>query len=91
MAASIQPPEDFNLLLLHHARRHIKSNPNASGIRIGHPNSTGDVDLTLSYARDTINEIIPDYVYRFLKSNEFLKVVPEACFFSYIFKRCLEA
>jgi hypothetical protein len=48
----------------------IKSNPNASGIRIGHPNSTGDVDLTLSYARDTINEIIPDYVYRFLKSNE---------------------
>jgi|688.fasta_scaffold69276_4 hypothetical protein len=48
----------------------IKSNPNASGIRIGHQNSTGDVDLTLSYARDTINEIIPDYVYRFLKSNE---------------------
>ena len=48
----------------------IKSNPNASGIRIGHPNSTGDVDLTLSYARDTINEIIPDYVNRFLKSNE---------------------
>lgn len=48
----------------------IKSNPNASGIRIGHPNSTGDVDLTLSYARDTISEMIPDYVYRFLKSNE---------------------
>jgi hypothetical protein len=48
----------------------IKSNPNASGIRIGVSGSTGDVDLTLSYARDTISEMIPDYVYRFLKSNE---------------------
>jgi hypothetical protein len=47
----------------------IKSNPNASGIRIGVSGSTGDVDLTLSYARDTISEMIPDYVHRFLKSN----------------------
>ncbi len=47
----------------------IKSNPDASGIRIGVSGSTGDVDLTLSYARDTISEMIPDYVHRFLKSN----------------------